>query len=431
MRYSLRKIITVNIILLFCLIIINPIFSCEYNSNKIRPFNLININDKEIDLLRVEHYLYLDAYDNTDIFNVKYAFPPDYQYQTPVLLEILEDSTASIISYKIEDCLNNPNKIVNFTIAPMNIGERVLIHFICWVIVKNHTFNDMPYYTKIPSKYDLPEDTLIWLSSSEVVQSKSLIIRYRANQLRGNGDNLINFAKNISIFIKEHRSILFFIQYKLGIFFSQDAKTTLFIGGENIGRSHLACALLRSNNIPSRVLLVNNDQGFWTQMHYMIEYYCPGYGWILMDSTEGKTPYDTKRQVINRICYPEDEDDTKVDYIFPLMKGEERWIWIDSENVFPYYVDCNEGSKSQMFTESEIINDWFTIDYSFFRTKTVFNQYEKYLSIELSVENQEYLDNAIFYQRKAVYELAENDDLFEYIYYLDKSYDEYKKIILD
>ena len=57
----------------------------------------------------------------------------------------------------------------------MNIGERVLIHFICWVLVKNHNFNDMPYYTKIASKYDLPEDTLIWLSSSEVVQSKSLI----------------------------------------------------------------------------------------------------------------------------------------------------------------------------------------------------------------------------------------------------------------
>ena len=110
------------------------------------------------------------------------------------------------------------------------------------------------------------------------------------------------------------------------------------------------------------------------------------------------------------------------------MKGEERWIWIDSENVFPYYKDCDKGSKSQMFTESEIITDWFIVDYAFFRTKTVFHQYEKYLLIGLTGENLEYQQNAISYQKKAIDELKENDDIIEYIYFLDKAYDEYKKI---
>ncbi|MCK5300728.1 MAG: transglutaminase domain-containing protein, partial [Thermoplasmatales archaeon] len=218
------------------------------------------------------------------------------------------------------------------------------------------------------------------------------------------------------------------IQLNLKVFFSQDALTTLFINGENVGRSHLACALLRSNNIPSRVLLVNNDQGFWTQMHYMVEYYCPNYGWVLIDSTMGKTPYETNKQIINRICYPSDEDDTKKDYIIPFMKGEEQWLWIDNENIYPYYIDCDEGSKSQMFSENQITTNSFTADYAFFITQSVFHQYRKYLGENLNEQNLLHLDNAIDNQKKGINEFKENQDINEYIYHMDKAYDEYKQI---
>ena len=101
-----------------------------------------------------------------------------------------------------------------------------------------------------------------------------------------------------------------------------------------------------------------------------------------------------------------------------------------------YQLDQNKFKVKLILPEEpvEIIADSDAIKMVLFNlisNAIKYSDTEKYLSIELSVENQEYLDNAIFYQRKAVYELAENDDLFEYIYYLDKSYDEYKKIILD
>ncbi|HEC89684.1 MAG TPA: hypothetical protein ENI44_03775, partial [Thermoplasmatales archaeon] len=214
----------------------------------------------------------------------------------------------------------------------------------------------------------------------------------------------------------------------LGLFLSQDAVTTLFINGENVGRSHLACALFRSQNIPARVLLANNDQGFWTQMHYMVEYYIPNYGWVLLDSTKGETPYATKRQVINRICSIEDEDDTKRDYIFPFMTGEERWIWIDTDKVQPYYVDCRTGSKSQMFQESKVSIDTSTAEYAFLRTKTVFHIYEYFLNRNLNTEDTIHLNKAVDYQKQAVHTLAENDDFYQYIYFMDKAYDEYLSI---
>ncbi|MCK5030141.1 MAG: transglutaminase domain-containing protein [Thermoplasmatales archaeon] len=429
-RYSSKKLLVSSILVMLILLTISPVVNSEAYFDNVSLTANFPTGEKELHLLRVEHVLVLNAADDTNTFNLRYVFPPDYQYQVPIFLEILEDSTANILHYQIEDDVNEPNKVVNFTIGYMEKGESVLIHFSCWVLVKNHEYGDLPEYVKFPKKYELPEETKIWLSPTEVVQANSFLIKYKASQLKGESDNLINFTSVIAPFIKEHRYLLFVLQLNLGIFFSQDAITTLLINGENVGRSHLACALLRSNNVPARVLLANNDQGFWTQMHYMLEYYCPGYGWILIDPTKGTTPYEPKRQVISRVCYPVDEDNTKTDYIFSLMKGEERWMWIDNENVYPYYVDCNEGSKSKMFSENEVTTDSFTADYTFLLTQLVFHQYEQCLGGNLVGENIKHFQNATNYQKQAVSELSKSDDILEYIYLMDKAYDEYKEINL-
>ena len=384
--------------------------------------------DKELYLLRGEHYLYLNASDSVNEFHLRFAFPPDYLYQVPTLLEIYNDTTADIRHYQIEDDTNEPNKVINFIIGPMHKDESVLLHFSCWVLVKNHEFEDLPNYVKFPKKRDLPEETKTWLTSTKVVQVHSILIKRKARQLHGFSNNLIRFAERVAPFIKKHRYPLFLIQLTLGIFFSQDALTTLLINGENVGRSHLACAFFRGYNVPARVLLAHNDQGFWTQMHYMVEYYCPGYGWILIDSTRGETPYATKRQIINRICFPEDEENTKADYIIPFMKGEERWLWIENENIYPYYVDCKTGSKSQMFYEGDIETDSFTADYAFLLTQLVFHQYEQYLGANLTGENLGHFQNATIFHNNAI-SAFQHSNIQVYIDNMNLAYDEYLSII--
>ena len=384
--------------------------------------------DKELYLLRGEHYLYLNASDSVNEFHLRFAFPPDYLYQVPTLLEIYNDTTADIRHYQIEDDTNEPNKVINFIIGPMHKDESVLLHFSCWVLVKNHEFEDLPNYVKFPKKRDLPEETKTWLASTKVVQVHSILIKRKARQLHGLNNNLIRFAERVAPFIKKHRYPLFRIQLILGIFFSQDAFTTLLINGENVGRSHLACAFFRGYNVPARVLLAHNDQGFWTQMHYMVEYYCPGYGWVLIDSTRGETPYATKRQIINRICFPEDEENTKTDYIIPFMKGEERWLWIENENIYPYYVDCKTGSKSQMFYEGDIETDSFTADYTFLLTQLVFHQYEQYLGANLTGENLGHFQNATIFHNNAI-SAFQHSNIQAYIDNMNLAYDEYLSII--
>ncbi len=365
-----------------------------------KPNNTIDIH-QEFVLLRSEHYLFINTSENVSEFHIRFCFPPEYGYQIPVFLEIYNDSTADIQNYRIENDTHEPNKVINFTINHLNKDEGTFIHFSCWVLTQNHTFDDLPTYLKLPKPAELPNETKIWLTATQVVQKDNIFLRIKAQQLLKGDDNLISYAKTIASFIKNHRYWLFVLELNLDIFFPQDALTTLFLNGENVGRSNLACALFRANNVPARVLLAHNDQGFWTQMHYMVEYYCPGYGWVLLDSTKGETPYATKRQIINRICNPEDENDTKTDYIFPLMKGEERWLWIDNEHVSPYYVDCKGGSKSQMFTESDVFVNESIATTLVSLSKTVFHSYEHYLGMNLSFENQKHFQNATSYQRSA------------------------------
>ena len=386
--------------------------------------------DVDLHLLRVEHYLEISANDSTDVFNVKYACPPTYGLQVPVFIEIFEDSDADILSYKIEDDVAHPpNKFVNFTIDGMNKDEHKLIHFTVWVLVKHNDFSDLPKSKKFPVFENLPSETKTWLVGTEVTQKDHFLINLRSKILRAGDEDMISYAKKIAPFIKKHRYLLFLAQLNLRMFLSQDAVTTLLINGENVGRSHLACALFRNQSIPSRVLLVNNDQGFWTQMHYMVEYYVPDYGWVLLDTTKGKTPYNTSRQVINRICYPSDENDTKVDYIFKLMEGEERWIWIKNENVTPYYVDCDQGSKSQMFSENIVKTCEQVYIACFNSTKNMFEMYQEFQSMNLTESDLDFFENATGFQQDAIDSFMQ-DDIMNYYYNVQRSIEEFNKIAI-
>jgi len=425
----LKKLLTISIIFLCSLSIFSPVTTLSQTLEKTIISSSIGFTEEELFLLRVEHYLYVNASEDVGIFHIRYSFPPDYSYQVPLLLELHNDTTHfAIIHYDIENDRFPPNKIINFTLNPMKKDESVLIHFSCWVLVKNHDYLDLPSYVKIPKKYQLPEETKSWIVSTKQVQLHSLLIRLKARELHGLNDNLIRYAARIAPFIKYHRYAFFVVGLNTGLLLSQDARTTLLINGENVGRSHLACAFFRTYNIPARVLLVNNDQGFWTQMHYMVEYYCPGYGWVLLETTGGKTPYATYHQVINRLCYPQDEEDTKRDYIFPFMKGEERWLWIDTDDVFPYYIDCERGSKSQMFTEAKVSTEQMMASYAFVLSQIVFREYQVYLGINLTGDDQQHFKNATSYQKQAILALKQSYDIDRYLLLLNIAYDEYQEI---
>jgi hypothetical protein len=115
-RYSSKKLLVSSMLIMLILLTISPIVNSENYFDNVSLTANVPTGEKELHLLRVEHVLVLNAADDANTFNLRYVFPPDYQYQVPILLEILEDSTANILHYQIEDDVNEPNKVVNFTI---------------------------------------------------------------------------------------------------------------------------------------------------------------------------------------------------------------------------------------------------------------------------------------------------------------------------
>ena len=386
----------------------------------------------ELDLLHGEYYLYFNALEDVSFFNIKYSFPPTYGNQTPIIMEIVkEDSTADILDYRIENDKNTPNKIVNFTISSMKKDEEKSLHFYYWVLVKNYNYSDIPNELPIPKINELPSETTKWLSSTEVVQKNNIRIKLRAKFMKLSTDNLLNLASKIANFAKNHRYLLFLIQYRLGLYGPQDAVTTLKRNGECPGRSHLGCALFRANNIPARVILACPSYKFWYEMHYMIEYFSgTKYGWILTEVHQAKTLYEPKHQIIIRICYPEDENNTQTDFINPKMTGLERWFWIENQYVTPYYKDLKEGSKTRMINENEIITEKMPGEYAINITKEVFNKYEYYLAMDLTGENLINFQNAVDYQLKAIDILKDSIDAYGYIYWMNEANKKYDNIAI-
>ena len=364
-----------------------------------------------------------------DSFNVRYSFPPEYSHQYPIFMELINNSSDKIIDCKIEDDIYEPNKFVNFTIDSMEKNETVLIHFSYWVLVNNYDYSDLPKSIKIPEKSELPENVTKWLSSTEVVQKDKLRIKLRARQMKFLTNNLLKLAERIGRFSKQHRRILFLLQAIFGSYGPQDALTTLKRNGECPGRSHLGSALFRANGVPARVIMATpSNYDFWFEMHYMLEYYSnEKFGWILSDSHSGVSPIEHKKQIIHRICYPEDENNTQTDFIYPKMTGIERWFWVDNENVTPYYKDLKEGSKSRGFFESEVYVNSFDANWSIEITKEVFSKFEYYIGLSLSDEDYGYFTNATDIQMTAL-NLFKDGSIYGYLWHMHLANVEYDKI---
>lgn len=432
MKNKFKKITGVIVVFFLLILVFLPTINSMESFVLDESFFNLSGEENSIYLIRSENYLYLETSENVSTFRVRYSFPPDHGFQTPIYLEILEDTDAYISCYKIENDADGINKIINFTISSLNKDETPLIHFNSWILVEKNDFDDMPDSVNIPNIGDLPEDTKKWLSPSEVIQSDNILIKIRAKILKGFNTDLVKLAGKTASFVKNHRYLLFIIQFRLQTILQyppQDAVTTLLVNGECPGRSNLGCALFRANGVPARVVLANPTRyDFWFEMHYMLEYYLPSYGWVLSEVHDGKTPYGPENQLILRICSTDDENNTAADNIYPRMKCLEQWMWIDNEMVSPYYLDLKEGTRIKAFNEQIMDIDVLLIDEIFSLTRSVFAKYEQFLGENLVGDNLEHFTTATDYQELAIEKLIDLDEPYGYLYFMIKADSEYNKI---
>ena len=80
--------------------------------------------------------------------------------------------------------------------------------------------------------------------------------------------------------------------------------------------------------------------------------------------------------------------------------------------------------------ENEIVTDPDTANETFDFTRTVYKLYEYYTQMDLEGDNLVHFQNAVSYQKDAVFELSVSDNLFDYTSFLEKAKYEYEQIIL-
>ena len=91
-----NKLTAISIFFLFLLLTFSPLVSSqasffEESSSKTYVNIPMSTDTQELDLLRVEHYLYVNASADVGTFHIRFSFPPDYEYQVPLLLEMYND----------------------------------------------------------------------------------------------------------------------------------------------------------------------------------------------------------------------------------------------------------------------------------------------------------------------------------------------------
>lgn len=383
-------------LLVFCLIVFLIVPSLSQNITKTtKPSeneyqsNFI-YNDQELDLLHGETYFKLIVLENiSHSFNFSYAVPPIYGYQAPILIVLRNDTNTKIISYRIYNDTNFPNKIINFQIVPMRKDENATFHFDFFVLVKNKWFTNFPTYIRKPLRCQLPEETKKWLEPTNAIQSNRLRIKLRAFFLQGLSNNLLKIARQISNFTHEK------IDYSGGGL--QDALTTLRTKqGVCTGKANLGTALFRALGIPAKDLVVMPTMNSTFAMHFISEYYCSYYGWLLVETTLGWNPWQPKHDIILRINYPEDENNAG------NYGGVEQWHWSDINENVQIYMDIENGSGSRAWVENNIMSDTSMANLTFNLTQDVYKMYTKYFGMDLNETNTQHYNNALFAQQNAI-----------------------------
>ena len=458
-----KKIITILLILLFLSSTFNGVaIDIKSNFEENLIFNKNNEND--LCLIKGRTYYLLYSKEDVDNFNVVFSIPINYINHAPVYLKILDNSTANIISYKIENDTFSPNKLINFTIGHINKKVRTELNFEYWTLIKNSSYPDLPEDIVFPNESNIPEEAKLWATPSECVQSDNIIITLKAKQFlkESNGD-LLSFIDKAINFVKykradywpdKHTPKLRFYLLNAGIpnllrllrpnkytYFREiyitglgqqngpfnliiaqpmyyDALSVFFGGGNCAGQANLAAALFRSVGIPSRILFCEPNSN--AICHFIIDFYIPEYGWVKTDQSIALNFVPSKKRLILRLCSPEDEN--IAGHGLKKYGGLIQTIFINHDKIF------GEERRRRNFNEDvnisvdiEQANEILNI------TQDVWDLFTQFSGRDLGEINNQHIINATIAQQDAI-KCFNLEDINGFFTNITHAYNEYKKI---
>ena len=399
-------------------------------------------------LLRGEHVIKIKALRNSKSEHIIYSIPRIYKNQIPLFFDIKGEYKSYFIEGDEYD-----NNMINIEIPPLKKDDEIKIILEYEVIVKKETFKDFNKKILIPKENELPENIKIWLKPTKSIQSNSLYIKIMSKILKGFGNDLTWFVKKV-VYWNAYHGLFFntikrvFAKYYITrkIFYSEkiwlqleDALSTLFFGGACAGNANLIVALLRSQGVPSRVIITSPcfyGKNIWLDsQHYITDFYCPGNEWIIAEP--GAVGRTLKGNIILKVVPISDEDISGDG--FGEYGGMHTWFSISNKEDIVLKVP--EEFKSYKINKKEKIG--FPILRSWQKeilkipskeldkfSKIMTELWKLYLKCagEFKVIEKTSFKNALEYQKKAI-EYLETSDLKNCLEFLKDAENEYSKSI--
>jgi len=261
---------------------------------------------------RIEGNLSVDRRAQQNPYQIYFHIPVPFRWQVPIHFELECDQ---LIDYRFV-AVDPPNVVCCARLTPAPLTE---LTWQAWVLTKMEAWADLPTFVNVSELASLPDSVLPFLQATDCCQVDDPLVQNRAQILGGSCINILDQADAICDYVEAipgglpHTPIAF------------DAVYTLRYGNSCTGHAHAATALLRALGIPARNLL-NVSSMFLGPMdqHWIIEFFLPTYGWVLMETAKGELPTYPMTIPFTWACHPHDE--------YPLFYThgiESRWFSSD------------------------------------------------------------------------------------------------------
>jgi len=368
-------------------------------------------SDTEIHLIKAHGSLSIRGQASTEIYEAYFHVPIAFEDQAPILLDV---QSPALVGWRFVP--TGPNNVLCVAKLRRTGEPETRLDWDGYVFVRGHSFSDLPTSVPIPSANDIPEDVRGWLQPTDCAQSSDAFIRDKAAQVRRGTNDLIKLAENIASYCR----------YSIGTGFNHwphafDAFYSLKWGNSCTGHAHAAVALFRANGVPSRSLLnIPTSFSLMMDMHWIVDYFVPDYGWVLLESRRGVNRFNPGETVVVSASNPEDEFP-----VFYYPRGMDV-SWHMSDPVFsPEIPNWGQAHHSDQLWESSTADE--TTRAALSVTKTVFSSYSRFAGVNLTTTQNMQVRDAVAEQTAALAALT-NGSVADYMTSLQRAASLYSKV---
>jgi transglutaminase-like putative cysteine protease len=342
-------------------------------------------------------------------FKIYTHIPISYDNQTPITLLITDETGGKISGYRIMDNYPGHNALLEISFDNFETTDTVGFYWKAPVFLKYNEFIDLPENNEISDINSLPDEITPWLSSTEFIQADYPEIQNKALELADNRTQVLLIANDVADFT---RNTVFTVREG-----EMDALTTLQTGGGNcVGKSNLAVAILRSLGIPARIVLEGPSP------HYLAEFYIKPYGWVRLEATTGDCPWPYHANVITYCAFPEDENSTNyVNGINPIEGYVLYWGETNPEVLWGLNWETSYIRRHYLNTTKEGFNTALEI------SKEIWSEQKRCLELGLTKEGNEKYNQAITTQKEAL-DYFINGSYSNFLLTLEESYNMFLQI---